>query len=116
MSLDFYLFRTGKYDDTGEEFRDEIFSSNITHNLGKMATEAGIYEALWRPEENGFVKAEDVLHILLNGLVELKSNREKYEKFNDPDGWGMYVNFVPFVEEVLNACIENPNAKIEALR
>lgn len=30
---------------------DQLFSANITHNLGRMASEAGIYEALWRPGE-----------------------------------------------------------------
>lgn len=30
---------------------EEAFSANITHNLGKMAAEAGIYLALWRPGE-----------------------------------------------------------------
>lgn len=28
-----------------------VFSQNVTHNLGKMADAAGIYYALWRPEE-----------------------------------------------------------------
>src|SRR5690606_2662000 len=28
---------------------NKVYSANITHNLGKMAYEAGIYEALWRP-------------------------------------------------------------------
>jgi len=34
-----------------EEESEEIYSANITHNLGKMANKAGIYEALWRPGE-----------------------------------------------------------------
>ena len=29
--------------------REIMYNANITHNLGKMAEEAGIYEALWRP-------------------------------------------------------------------
>lgn len=29
------------------------YHANITHNLGKMAEAAGIYHALWRPDEIG---------------------------------------------------------------
>lgn len=30
---------------------DNLYSANITHNLGKMAGEAGIYYTLWHPGE-----------------------------------------------------------------
>ena len=39
------------------------YSANITHNLGKMAEEAGIYKHLWRPEEIGITKAWSGLNI-----------------------------------------------------
>ena len=42
MSLDVWLNAVVK---------TQVFSANITHNLGKMADEAGIYKALWRPDE-----------------------------------------------------------------
>ena len=51
MSLDVTLYRNYhvSYDEgkTLEPQRESLYSSNITHNLGKMANEAGIYEALW---------------------------------------------------------------------
>ena len=53
MSLDVSLYRNYliSYDEgkTLEPRREEVYGANITHNLGKMAAEAGIYEALWRP-------------------------------------------------------------------
>jgi hypothetical protein len=53
MSLDVTLYRNYhvSYDDgkTLEPKKEEMYSANITHNLGDMASEAGIYEALWRP-------------------------------------------------------------------
>lgn len=33
------------------EESDTVYSRNITHNLTRMAHEAGIYQALWRPGE-----------------------------------------------------------------
>lgn len=38
------------------------------------------------------------------------------ETFNSDNGWGMYVNFVPFVEKYLNACKQYPDAKVEVWR
>lgn len=36
---------------TNDEPSSEVYEANITHNLNKMAQEAGIYTALWRPSE-----------------------------------------------------------------
>jgi hypothetical protein len=107
MSLDVYLT---------EVRPTEVYSRNITHNLNKMATEAGIYEPLWRPEEVGITHAHQLIAPLTEGLMKLKADPEHYEKFNAPNGWGTYEHFVPFVEDYLNACIENPNAEVRACR
>lgn len=115
MSLDFNLMRTGKYDD-GESFETEVFWANITHNLNRMADAAGIYDALWRPDENGFERAKDIIPILEKGLFELKDNPEVYEKYNAENGWGLYKNFVPWVQKVLDACKEYPEAVISVSR
>lgn len=53
MSLDVYLYETGMCPHCGGEVSggNSVYSSNITHNLGAMAHEAGIYLACWRPGE-----------------------------------------------------------------
>jgi len=109
MSLDFYLI-----DEAGAAIHDCYF--NITHNLGAMASEAGIYRALWRPEENGFEKAGQIIDTLRAGLADLKARPGHFEQFNAPNGWGKYKHFVPFVENVLAVCEAYPNAKIEVSR
>jgi len=90
-----------------------VFESNITHNLHKMATEAGIYEACWHPEKINAVFASDIIPLLEKGLKELKDKPEYYEQFNASNGWGTYRVFVPWIEEYLNACMEYPDAKIK---
>ena len=95
---------------------NEVYSANITHNLGKMAGEAGIYEALWRPEEIDKTKASEIVELLEKGLADLKARPEHFEKFNSPNGWGMYEHFVPFVEKYLEACKEYPDADVEVSR
>lgn len=107
MSLDFYLTRVQP---------TRVFDRNITHNLGEMAAEAGIYDALWRPDEHGYQKAEQIIPALRAGLALLESDPERFKKFNSPNGWGMYEHFVPFVRAVLEACEEYPDADIEVSR
>lgn len=114
MSLDIWMSMEV---DTGgtEPYYLELFSANITHNLGDMAAAAGIYNALWHPYElnDGSDPTADVLIPWLeNGLKNLKENPDHYKKFNSPNGWGMYDNFVPFVEKVLDACKKHPKATV----
>jgi hypothetical protein len=90
----------------------EVYSANITHNLGRMADEAGIYKHLWRPEELGLTKASELIEPLRAGLALLKSEPERFQKHNAPNGWGKYEHFVPFVENYLAACEETPGATI----
>ena len=120
MSLDVYLNRKRylSYDEgkTYTEDSEQVYWANITHNLNKMAGEAGIYEALWRPEEIGKTKASEIVELLEKGLAALKARPEHFEKFNSPNGWGMYEHFVPFVEKYLEACKEYPDAIIEVSR
>ena len=111
MSLDIYL--TTKDLDNNEI---EVFDRNITHNLGKMAGHAGIYQALWRPEEVGYEEAKDIIEVLEEGLRLLKKYPEFFKEFNSSNGWGLYKHFVPFVEEVLKACKKYPSAKLESSR
>lgn len=116
MSLDVYLNRKRylSYDKgkTYTEDDEQVYWANITHNLGKMAGEAGIYQALWRPEEIDAKYAKDIIEVVEKGLANLKAKPEYFEQFNSPNGWGMYKHFVPFVEKYLEALKEYPDAEI----
>lgn len=120
MSLDVYLTRKKwiSYDEgkTLTEEEEIIYDANITHNLSEMADKAGIYEALWRPEEIGKTKASEIIELLEKGLVDLKARPKHFEQFNSANGWGMYEHFVPFVEKYLEACKEYPDAIIGVSR
>lgn len=94
----------------------EVYSANISHNLSKMAREAGIYEVLWRPDELGIISAEQLIGPLSEGLAKLTQNPEHYKQFDSPNGWGLYIHFVPFVSKYLAACIANPEAQINVSR
>lgn len=111
MSLDVHLTA---HDLDGNEI--EVYSANITHNLGKMAYAAGLYDALWRADERGWELARNIIPILDAGLEQLKADPAYFEKFNAPNDWGLYEHFVPFVEAYLEACRKYPSAVITVWR
>ena len=125
MSLDVYLsrkkwvsFDEGKTHTTENE---EVYSANITHNLNKMAIEAGLYECLWRPDESfvsedGNVYARDLIEQMSKGLNSMKQNPATFKAFKAPNGWGLYEHFVPWIERYLAACIANPDAIVTVSR
>lgn len=90
----------------------EVFWRNITHNVGRMAAEAGVYEALWRPDEKGWTKAADLIPALRDGLAELQTFPDRYREFNPENGWGSYEGLVAFVAAYLGACETFPHADV----
>lgn len=94
----------------------DVFDQNITHNLGKMAQEAGIYMHLWRPEEIGIKQARQLIDPLTDAVARMKADPEKFKRYDSPNGWGMYKNFLPWVERYLAACTEHPLATVRAER
>jgi len=94
----------------------EVFHRNITHNLGEMAKEAGIYEALWRPDEIGITKAKQLKNILADGFALLSKDPERFKKLNPENGWGTYEQLVEFVGEYCVACISHPDADVVVSR
>lgn len=91
---------------------DEVYSANITHNLNKMASEAGIYEHLWRPDEIGVTKANQLIIPLRDGLALLQTDPERFNKFNPKNGWGNYEGLIEFVRNYLVACEQYPDAEV----
>lgn len=118
MSLDIYFSKTnpkcaccGRGGDS-----EELFSSNITHNLGRMAREAGIYDCLWRPDEHAITHARQMIDPLRAGIALLKSEPDRFKHLSTPNGWGTYEQFVPWVEKVLVACEAYPEGEVTVSR
>lgn len=93
-----------------------VYSANITHNLNKMAGDAGMYDHLWRPDEIGITKAAELVEPLRAGLALLKSDPSRFKKFNPENGWGTYEGLVAFVEKYLAACEKYPAAVVSVSR
>jgi len=114
MSLSLYFISErcptcGRYDEGPEGI-------NITHNLIGMAEEAGIYGMVWRPKENGIVHLRQLIDPLVSAIAQMEEDPDRFKKYDDPNDWGTYEQFLPWLKKLLRICENNPNAEIEACR
>lgn len=110
MSLDVYL----STEVDGNEV--ELYSANITHNLNIMADKAEIYLPIWRPDEVEIKTAKELIAPLADGVKKLKSDPDYFKTLNASNGWRMYSDFVPWVEDYLEACKKYPSATVSVSR
>lgn len=99
-----------------EDEDNEVYWRNITHNLARMADAAGLYEALWQPNENGYTYAGQLVEPLESGLKRLEVEPDYYKTYNPENGWGSYEGLIDFVRSYLRACEQYPHATISASR
>jgi hypothetical protein len=107
MSLDVHL---------EDENGNDLYWRNITHNLNKMAGTAGIYEALWRPEEIGITTAHQLIEPISKGIAFLAMHRHLCEQDNPPNGWGNWQGLYDFCCDYLKACTAHPLAAVRVSR
>lgn len=111
MNLNLTLY----YDVTDlEDESHDVASFSCTHYLARMASEAGVYNELWRPVETfgEFARASDLILGLQDGVERLEADPDEFSKFDCPSGRGTYQVFVDFVVEVLEACERHPRARV----
>lgn len=96
--------------------RQSVYDANITHNLTDMAKAAGIYMEVWRPGEAGITKAEQLIEPLTRGIAAMRADPARFKRLDSPNGWGLYQNFLPWLERYLEACQEYPGADVRASR
>jgi hypothetical protein len=113
VSLDVYLYPDGAGDSGVSGY-----CANITHNLNALAAAVGLYEPLWRPEELGLTRANQLIDLLERGLRRLADpeRREEFRKLEPSNGWGSFDGLVKFTREYLEACRDYPQALIRVSR
>lgn len=121
MSLDLSIIRKATEEektlsilDSNYDFRPgvtpkeevEVWSKNITHNLGTMAKAVMIgngitlYHYLWRPEEIGFLEVNEDYKNGIHIGYEYVKNHPELNKYDAPNGWGTYHNLLNFVRSL----------------
>ena len=108
MSLNIYL--------VCKECGRGCYEGNVTHNLRGMAIAARVYECLWRAPENDFKDAQQLIIPLKKAISAMEKNPEKFKTFYPKNGWGKYDGFLAWLKELLDACREYPDARIETSR
>lgn len=93
--------------------RRVLFDVNITHNLNRMASEAGLYQAMWHSDG---ARAGDLVPQLTGGVKVLASDPERFKTFNPSNGWGSYDGLLATACAFLAACQQYPDAIVEACR
>ena len=126
MSLDIYLTSATEEisdcqcDCCGNNHQKKCFPIierfNLTHNLTSMAVESGVYTCVWRPEELDITKASEMIVFLKYGIDKLKSDPQKFMKYNPSNGFGSYENLLDTLVNYLLACEQNPTATISVSR
>lgn len=91
--------------------KKEVFYDNITGNLARMADEVEIEPDLtlcdlfWECEDRfGSISCKDLAPKLEIALQILKSDPERFKKFNPKNGWGRYEDLCDVVASTLSAC------------
>ncbi len=103
MSLDIRLY-------IGNEC---VFDRNITHNLQKMAEEAGLEYAMWYPHTYDVRFAGELVPYIVAGVLNLRNDPTYYQKFNAVNGWGSLHNLVEVASAYAEACIKYQHARVE---
>lgn len=53
---------------------------------------------------------------LESGIAKMKADPELFRTFDPENKWGSYDDFLPWLEKLLEACREFPNAKVSSCR
>lgn len=85
------------------EIDPTIWSENITHNLGRMASAVPVkdgitlYDLLWHPREAGFTKVgKEYIALVEIGYIYVQTHPD-LKIYNPVNGWGKYENLLDFV-------------------
>src|SRR5690554_3696254 len=84
MSLGFDLIQPHKCEACGHlsQYGVQVFTTNITHNLGAMARACGCYTALWRPDELDYKFAREVEPAIQLAIGRLRVSPSYYRQFD----------------------------------
>ena len=108
MSLDIYI--------ANPQSGAENFEWNITHNLGRMADELGIWHVLWHPENLGIDVAGDMIQHLEPAYTKLTVFGEYYDQFAPANGWGNRQNLFELVDALLRYARRYPECHVTVSR
>lgn len=92
----------------------EVYSASIRHNLAEMAMFAGLYTALWHPDELGIETAQELVPYLMSGYVFLKKCPNRCKELEPLNKCCKYEDLLLFTADYIRACKEHPTSHVAA--
>ena len=110
MSLDIWLYVAAK---TGNPERSSVeidgTSQNYTHNVSRMWTKAGCWDALY---ESAGKRAGETLPVLDAAIAAMEADPDAYIALNPPNGWGDYESALHWLKRWREIVATDPDALI----
>ena len=91
-----------------------VYEGSISSFFGEMAVEAGVYQPVWYPEDNGIKKASQLIDRLRAGVNRMESRQKHFRQWNGRNDWETSDRFRQFLTEYLHACERHPEADVYA--
>lgn len=88
----------------------EVYWSNITHNLAPMAKVLGIYSCLWKAEEAGIKTASQLVMPLGQAIDDMQANPKAFIAYESENGWGTFDGFLKWLQNLEAVCRLYPHA------
>lgn len=117
-----YIYSGLSESDRSNYEEEEEWSANITHNLGKMASNIpvsgyySLYDVMWHPEDNNIKDTTTLLKYLIEGLKYMIDHRKDLLQYNSENGWGTYEDLMKFTLNYKQHCEDNPDCEISVSR
>lgn len=99
----------------GVDIRVGEFNTNITYNLSKMFTTAFNTGEYWLDELEGR-KGFEVIELLTNAIIRMVKDPDHFKQFDAPNGWGTFNDALPWLIQLKEECVKNPNDEIELFK
>lgn len=84
---------------------------HITDEMKSLCAEAGIYSYLWRSSDTGIVHGEQLIELLRNAIVKLKSDTDHYKPFEVKNA--TIDQLIPWLTLLMEKCSRYPYAFVK---
>lgn len=90
----------------------DVYSESISANLTAIAVAVGIERHLWSPASVGITRADEMVPALTEAIAKLKADPDQFFKYDAPQRWGIYEQFLAYLERYLAQCKRYPTMDI----
>ncbi len=87
-----------------------VWESNYTYNVSKMLYEAGL--SVSELNNKDAIMAGTMIERTIKAM---RSDPERFKKFNPKNGWGDYYGCVEWLKSIAEACMDHPRCIVKVM-